>query len=403
MKKLVVIPSEPLNLYEDKGISSWLEGYYNPNRYFDEVYLLSPLEKKRRFEYGMHVIPVSSMRHFRELIREIQPLIVRSYGAYWATRYAILNRDNKIPVVGSIHDPNSDLIFKEFFLCDYIFSMSDHLTQLLISNGVKKENIFTTGNRIDTELFRPLPKNSQNVCEIRDQFPEGKMLLFIGRISNEKNIDTIIRSMSYLDPEYFLVIIGPGNCFSLKKLSIQLGVENRIYWIGPVKNDQLPSWYNAADVFVSPSLWEGFGVTLIEAASCQCRIVSSDISPINEIMCKNDLSINLVNDFKSGKAIAHAIVSLITKPEKSISYETFRKVNAQFSYNEVSKREIQGYEYISINFNNSARRLILINIINRNYFLFKNLVRDLSIRLKKSYKINRLKMFVNDIYNSSGL
>lgn len=391
MKKLVVIPSEPLYLYEEKGISSWLEGYYNPNGYFDKVYLLSPLEKKRRFEYGMHIIPVSSMRHFRKLIREFQPLIVRSYGAYWATRYAILNRNIKIPVVGSIHDTNPDLIFKEFFLCDYIFSMSDHLTRLLISHGVKEKNIFTTGNRIDTELFRPLPKNSQNVCEIREQFPKGKMLLFIGRIALQKNVETIIRSMTHLNSQYFLVIIGPGNYLNLKKLSDELGVENRIYWIGPVKNDKLPYWFNAADVFVSPSLWEGFGVTLIEAASCQCKIVSSDISPINEILTKTDPSIILVENIKSDIEVADAIKFLSNESPVIPSNKSSDQIRKLYSYEAISKLEISYYEIIISEFDNSCHNNHIINFLRRNEFIFSEFLTKLTTRIKHSYKLKKIK------------
>ena len=71
MKKLVVIPSDPIHAYEAKGTSSWIKDYYNPQGYFDEVYVLSPLEKNKTEKYGLKIIPVSNNVDYKKKLRAI--------------------------------------------------------------------------------------------------------------------------------------------------------------------------------------------------------------------------------------------------------------------------------------------------------------------------------------------
>ena len=390
MSKLVVVPSEALELYEEKGISDWLEEYYNPKGYFDEVYLLSPKEKSKRFQYGMHIIPVASMRHFRSLLRRINPLCVRSYGTYWATQYAVLNRLNNIPVIGSIHDTNPRIIYKSFFKADIIFSMSDATTCIVTNSGYNKENVYTIGNRLNFKKFCKI--NDVSVREMREEFPRGNMLLFVGRLAYEKNIETILKALSLLPNDYFLVIIGPGNNSNYRKLQQDLNVESRIFWIGSVNNNCLPKWYNACDVFVAPSRWEGFGVTLLEAAACRCKIVSSNISPINEFLASEDLGIKLLDDYLSEIELVNAIKELQRLPESEHlnSNRTYNYIKRKFSYSAVCDREIDVYSKIlKENFEQSI--IAQFNLqIDRFFFSVKNQIFNLRTRLLNSYKLKSL-------------
>lgn len=390
MRKLVIIPSEPLELYKEKGISDWLEEYYNPKGYFDEVYLLSPKEKSKRFQYGMHIIPVASMRHFRSLLRRINPLCVRSYGTYWATQYAVLNRLNNIPVIGSIHDTNPNIIYKSFFKADIIFSMSDATTCIVTNSGYNKDNVHTIGNRLDFKKFCKI--NDDSIREIRAKFPIGNMLLFIGRLTYQKNIETIIKSLALLPSDYFLVLIGPGSNSIYKKLGTDLDVLDRLFFVGSVNNSSLPIWYNACDVFVSPSRWEGFGVTLLEAAACQCKIVTSNISPINEFILAEDLGIRLLDDYLSKLDVANAIQELqqLAEAEHLKSNSTYTYIKGKFSYSAVCDQEIEVYsKIVNENFEQSFVAQIALQL-ERFFYSVKNQIFNLHTRISNSYKLKSL-------------
>jgi len=341
---LVVIPSEPLHLYEKKGIYTWLERYYNPAGFFDKVYLLSPLETEKRFAYGMEIIPITSVTQFKQLVKEIHPVCVRTYGAYWATSYGVINRIKGIPVVASIHDSNPAYIFKGIKRASFVFSMSQKLTSILEQKGIEGGRVISSGNRVDFELFKKIAPTDLHVRKIRAAYPKGKMLLHIGRITEQKNLKTVISALEFLPEDYFLVFIGRGVMPEINKQIIDLNLEHRIFNVLTVPNSQLPYWFNACDVFVTPSLWEGFGVVFLEAAACQTRLVTSDIKPLNEFLTHDGDSVTLVQEYTDPKAISQAVVEILK--EDGSSTLTYDFIKNRYAVEAIEKIEIDFYKKI---------------------------------------------------------
>lgn len=343
MKKLVVIPSDPIAAYEEKGTFTWIEDYYNPDKYFDEVFVLSPLEKEATTKYGLTIIPVSSNRDFKKKLAQINPLYVRAYGGYWASDFAIHNKIKGIPVVCSVHDTNPQLLYGGLKFADYYISMSNAVTELLITQNIaRKEEIYTLGNRVNTDLFKEYNKGNSHVKKIKNQFKDKIIILSIGRKSTQKNFETLIPALKHLPENFHLVTLGRGNLKYYKELAIQNEVGERITWIEKIDNNMLPFWYNAADVFCVPSIREGFGLVFIEAASCLSKIVTSDISPMNEYLV-NDNEMNfLVKDYQNPSKLAEAIL-LAYKSNKKNSY-TRNFIIDHFSKETIEKKEIIAYQ-----------------------------------------------------------
>ena len=63
-----------------------------------------------------------------------------------------------------------------------------------------------------------------------------------------------------------------------------LGLEREVIFAGYVDEDELPAWYNAADLFVYPSLYEGFGLPPLEAMACGCPVITSNTSSLPEVV-----------------------------------------------------------------------------------------------------------------------
>ena len=331
-KRIVIIPSDSIQSYELKGISKQLERYFNPSGFFDEVYVISPKEKKEFRKYGFTVIPIGTDREFRKIIKELKPYCVRSYGAYWATKFAVLNRVPGIPIISSIHDTNRNMILPQVLYSDYIFSMSTVLTSILKNFDFEFNRIIETGNRLDFETFKPMKKSNQKIQKIRSKFRNGKMLLFVGRLAPEKNLKTLIEALDFLNDDFFLVVIGRG------ELKIN---SDRIFHFPSIDNKELVYWYNTCDLFVMTSLWEGFGMVSIEAAACKVRMIVPDIEPINKIIKNTDPQIKFLNDLKNASLLAKIIVELVNVNE--VGNDTYNFIRNKYSRKNIEYLETEFY------------------------------------------------------------
>lgn len=107
----------------------------------------------------------------------------------------------------------------------------------------------------------------------------GNELLYVGRLSPEKGIDTLIQALTKVSANVSLRIVGSGpHQDELERQTTELGLDDRIIFCGHVDHDHLPSYYRSADVFIHPGRWpEPFGRTLLEAWQMNCAIIASDI------------------------------------------------------------------------------------------------------------------------------
>jgi glycosyltransferase involved in cell wall biosynthesis len=343
MKILVVIPSDPISSYEKKGTASWLKDYYNPQSYFDKVYVLSPKEPVKQEKYGLVIIPVKSNRHYKTLLKKIRPSLVRSYGGYWATDFAVLNKVKGIPILASVHDSSKDLMHDSLKHVDYIVCMSNIIKDILIDiKKISLEKICVLGNRVNMDVFR-------NVCDtrtksLRSHFPEGKIILHVGRRSIEKNIENVISSLQFLPKDYMLILVGQGRIDKYENLIGSLEVSNRIFWIDSIKNEELPFWYSFSDVFCVPSRREGFGLVFIEAAACGSKIVTSNIGPMNEFLINDYIMNFLVEDYENPREIADKILMAANCKENNVN--TIEFIKAKFEKKIIEEKEIEIYKKV---------------------------------------------------------
>jgi len=114
---------------------------------------------------------------------------------------------------------------------------------------------------------------------------DGKMLLFVGRHTDQKGISYLLYALSKLDrDDVTLVLGGTGHLTDqLEKFTELLGVEGDVLFAGYLPEEELGDYYASADLFVSPSLAEPFGITIVEALSVGTRVVASK-SGVAEIL-----------------------------------------------------------------------------------------------------------------------
>jgi len=302
-RRLVVIPSDPIEAYEKAGYGA-LERYYNPQRLFDEVYALSPFETGDRQAHGMSIRRVAANR-FREAIEELQPAVVRAYGGHWPSDLACRNRVPGVPVLVSVHDTNRAILHRSVRYADLVLCVSKAVEDLVASRGVERARIRSLPNRVDLQVFRPAADDPLG-AELSGRFPPGRHILHVGRQSRQKNQDTLIAALALLPGEYQAVFVGRGDTGPYASLARRFGVFRRCHWVEAVRNCDLAAWYSWCDCMCTPSRWEGFGIVFIEAAACGAAIVTSNLAPMNEYLV-HGTSAHLVDDYESPQALAQAM------------------------------------------------------------------------------------------------
>jgi glycosyltransferase involved in cell wall biosynthesis len=136
--------------------------------------------------------------------------------------------------------------------------------------------------------FQQLPENE--IKSIRDKYElKNPFVLFVGNIEPRKNIPTLLKAFSICrkkQPELKLVIVGQkgwkyGGVFRTLR---SLCLENEVIFLHYIPHEDLPAIYNAAELFVYPSLYEGFGLPPLEAMQCGVPVITSNTSSLPEIV-----------------------------------------------------------------------------------------------------------------------
>jgi D-inositol-3-phosphate glycosyltransferase len=165
------------------------------------------------------------------------------------------------------------------------------MDQMVDHYGVFPGRVRVVPGGVDSELFRPLPRDIA-----RGELGMGpeKQLLFVGRIQQLKGLHLLIPAFARLisnwsgSPTPRLTIVGGGKSADesdsevreaerLRRLAAEMGVDSLVDFAGAVPHGMLPLYYSAADVVAVPSLYESFGLVALEAMACGAPVVASRV------------------------------------------------------------------------------------------------------------------------------
>lgn len=158
--------------------------------------------------------------------------------------------------------------------------------------------------------FRPLPL--AEVKSLRQQskrFPEEICLLNIGSTHQRKNIITVLKVLKTLKDQGLSVCLWrSGGKFTTEQIAFikEHNLDQDILDFGTVEKNILIQLYNAADVLLAPSLYEGFGLTVIEAMACGLPVITSNVSSLPEVVGNAAVLVEPMDI----QAISESVVSL---------------------------------------------------------------------------------------------
>jgi len=377
IKKLVIIPSDSISSYINAGID-WLEEYYNPNLMFDKIFILSPFDKEKiNITKNIEVIPIKNNIDYLKKIKKIKPNIIRAYGGKISADIACYNKIPNVPVIVSLHDSRYSWISKSIKNADLILCMSNIIKNKVIKKISTKNKIIILPNRVNTQIFK---KNMKDIKKY------GKYILCIGRRSKEKNIETIIKSLKYIQKDINLLQIGKGSKDKYQKIAKKINVNERCIWLNNISNKELPRYYSNSICLCNPSLNEGFGIIFIEAAACEAKIVTSNISPMNEYLT-NKKNALLINNYKSPKEIAKQINDILNNKYKNIG-KNARKISLKFDKKTISNKEEKIYQDIlRKNITPIIKNKKVYNLLQIKYYKLKYFTYFKSISMFKKIKL----------------
>ena len=166
--------------------------------------------------------------------------------------------------------------------CRHILTNSNFTaSEILRATGVSEEKISVT----------PLGYDSDHFCQMNEyrRLHHRPYFLNIGQAYPHKNLKRLIQAFNAIAsryPEVDLLLLGkshPVESKRLEQLISQLGLSNRVIFKCYVPYADLPHWYRGALALVYPSLWEGFGLPILEAMACGCPVITSLGSGTEEV------------------------------------------------------------------------------------------------------------------------
>lgn len=246
-----------------------------------------------------------SYLHFPKLFKKRDLYQLKFWG-----RYSI----NKAKKIITISKSSKNDIIKAYGVLEDKISV--------IYPGVKYETL-NSKSEINAKFKMQNSKFLEEKYNVRKEY-----VLFVGTLQPRKNIIRLIEAFSRLKTDLQLVIIGKKGWMweDILKAPKKFGVEEKVKFLHTVSDDELPNFYKNAICFVLPSLYEGFGLPVLEAMKYGCPVLTSNISSLPEVGGEAALYF----DPQSTEDIAKSLESIIQNPE-------LRKELVQKGYQQVKK------------------------------------------------------------------
>jgi glycosyltransferase involved in cell wall biosynthesis len=234
----------------------------------------------------------------RALSRSRAKVLCTSHGGdLYGLKGAVLNRFKKI-----VADA-----------CDHLTVVSRSMRGDLMKLGVEPSKVSVIPMGVDLR-YRFVPPSVPSRAE---------SLLFVGRLVEKKGLRYLLEAMPEILkrlPQAYLTVVGDGpSRLDLEKLASDLGLRERVRFLGALKNEELPAVYQRAGIVVFPSMisddgdQEGFGLVLVEALGCGCAAVVTDLPAMMDIV--EDGKTAIVVRQKNPGEIAVAVIRLLAYPE----------------------------------------------------------------------------------------
>jgi D-inositol-3-phosphate glycosyltransferase len=200
---------------------------------------------------------------------------------------------------------------------------------------------------VDLQMFRPLDQHT-----VRDRLGlDGeKVLLFVGRIEPLKGLELLIHATAQMDTcqPLRVLVVGGGlehdpEVERMRELARRLEISEIVDFIGRVDHEELPVYYNAADVCVVPSFYESFGLAALESMACGTPVVATRVGGLSTIVQHGHTG--YLKSWRCPEAFAGSLEMIISnrRLQQSMGHAARRRAEGM-SWDAVAARVAEVYE-----------------------------------------------------------
>ena len=336
--------------------------------------------------YKLHYVPtLAAVSEINDKLAYYKPdlitvMAVESY--FWYSTWRLPGRGyakaHNIPYIGEHHTdyynllltyPGGkwlrDLVWKPvsrylYNQCDIALAISPTSSKCLQRMKISNFRLIPICG-IDADEFSPNRRNREFLEQwLTPQERDNKVLLFVGRLATEKRVDLLIEAFARLEPKqnnYSLIIAGDGPVKVIQKLKHLAEPISNVHFIGFIKGEKKANLFASCDVFCSPSTYETFGLTGVEAMASGIPVVVVNSGGVSDYLI----------DGVNGYLVAPEDIEQLTNAiEKALSNNNIKMI----------ERALQDAKQFSVeqgcqNLNNYYQQLFKAKIRNKKQDLVK--------------------------------
>ena len=267
-----------------------------------EVFIIAPDPGEKDREEGVYYVKAKPFKSYEgyflptfrhnnlEIIRELKPDLIHMHGCTVMTvKGLVTSHFTKIPTVQTFVTMVNEVAYQyspikippnmlnkmvqvylrqELKRPNALIVPTPSIAKELLEMGVKPKRMEIIPVGVDIRRFNKNDKGDE--IRQRHGLVGKKVLITVGRMSFEKKVDLLIRTMKRMDDDVALLVCGKGPMDQeWRQLAIDEGVSDKVVFAGFVPDDELISYYSCADIFITASKFETQGLTTLEAMACE--------------------------------------------------------------------------------------------------------------------------------------
>jgi D-inositol-3-phosphate glycosyltransferase len=287
--------------------------------------------------------------------------VAQSLKETWGTPFVqmfhtLAHLKNQIPSVAS-HEPEVRTHTETEIVqwADMIITNTpDECKQLVELYHANPQKICVCPPGVNIDRFQPT-----SVDSVRDEIDiphDANLLLFVGRIEPLKAVDSIIEALhvintdtpDMLDNTYFAVIGGDptdkadADMVALQQLTHDLGLSDKVRFLGAKDQDSLVKWYSTATMVLLPSEYESFGMVALEAMATGTPVIASNVGGLPFLV--NDSQTGFLVPVRNPHKLANRIVDILKDPALQQEMGQNAAKNAQaYAWSSIAKRLVRAF------------------------------------------------------------
>jgi glycosyltransferase involved in cell wall biosynthesis len=191
---------------------------------------------------------------------------------------------------------------------DYSLAPSKQIMREMVALGI--HNVGLWGRGVDAEKFNPRYRNAEMRRYLSDGHPEDNLLVYVGRLSNEKQVDKLKAVLEQV-PHTRLALVGDGP--ARPDLEKHFAGTNTKF-TGYISGEPLSQAYASGDIFVFPSALETFGLVVTEAMAAGLPVVASRVGGIPDVVDEGKTGYTF--DVGDVDALVNGVRQIVSNPKK---------------------------------------------------------------------------------------